>query len=61
MSKSGLDSSAEQPNLSIDLASLEQDFQHTLEDLGLKPTSRIVIGVSGGTDSMALAGLCANW
>jgi NH3-dependent NAD+ synthetase len=55
MSKSGLDSTAEHPNLSIDLASLEQGFQQTLEDLGLKPTSRIVIGVSGGTDSMALA------
>ena len=61
MSKSRLDSIAELPNLSIDIASLEYDFRKTLKELGVRPNNRIVIGVSGGTDSMALAALCANW
>ena len=40
---------------------LKCDFSTTLSALGLQPNSSVVIGVSGGTDSMALASLCANW
>ena len=40
---------------------LERNFSQTLFQLGIKETSRIVIGVSGGPDSLALAGLYANW
>ncbi len=41
--------------------SLEHNFSQTLFQLGIKKNSRIVMGVSGGADSLALAGLYANW
>ena len=61
MSKGGLDGFSEWPNLSLNLTSLEHNFRKTLVKLGIKPSVRIVIGVSGGADSMALAALCASW
>ena len=40
---------------------LEHFFSQSLFDLGIKKGDRVVIGVSGGPDSLALAALCANW
>ena len=40
---------------------LEYNFSQTLFQLGIKKSSRIIIGVSGGPDSLALAGLYSSW
>ena len=40
---------------------LEQIFSQSLFELGIKTGDRVVIGVSGGPDSLALAALYANW
>ena len=41
--------------------SLECRFSRNLLKFGFKKSSRVVIGVSGGPDSLALASLYANW
>ncbi len=61
MFKIGLERCSKQPESSLGRVTLEREFSKTLEELSIKPTSRIVVGVSGGTDSTALAALCANW
>ena len=61
MSKSRLTKINEQPYLSAQTNLLELNFRKTLTKLGITPYSRFVIGVSGGTDSMALAGLISNF
>ena len=40
---------------------LEHVFSQSLFELGIKKSDRVVIGVSGGPDSLALAALYANW
>ena len=40
---------------------LEHVFSQSLFELGIKTGDRVVIGVSGGPDSLALAALYANW
>ncbi len=61
MFKSGLGRSSKQLESSLGHVTLEHEFRKTLEELSIKSTSRIVVGVSGGTDSTALVALCANW
>ena len=40
---------------------LEHVFSQSVFELGIKKSARVVIGVSGGPDSLALAALYANW
>ena len=61
MSESRLVKINEPPCLRDQSVELEINFRKTLHKLGITPFSRFVIGVSGGTDSMALAGLISNF
>ncbi|XP_016455154.1 uncharacterized protein LOC107779273 isoform X2 [Nicotiana tabacum] len=53
--------SRHQENVPIDMSAYSETFSKRMAMAGLRPHHRIVLGVSGGPDSMALCVLTAAW